>query len=252
LSHEKKNPSILVTASVPEEAEGIKEHLAGMRKYEVGGKPVFEGRIGEALVRLSVTGPGLVNTAQGLTAAIETLRPDMIIMTGCAGGFARAGMKVGDIGVASEENDAHLGIEAGEEGGLPMPLPFDLEVIDGRPVGPRIAMDSRMSREAAAVLKGAFGEQTVNIVRGPFVTVATITATDLGAHRLYERFHPCMENMEGIAGAHVAMHYGIPFVELRCTSNLVGKRNRSAWNLPLACRRSAEAALIWIRSKGGG
>jgi futalosine hydrolase len=92
----------------------------------------------------------------------------------------------------------------------------------------------------------------VNIVAGPFVTVSTITATDRGADRLYHRFHACMENMEGAAGAHVAKHYNIPFFEIRCASNLVGKRDRSAWDLPLACRRSAEAAVIWLGSMDQG
>jgi futalosine hydrolase len=109
-------------------------------------------------------------------------------------------------------------------------------------------MDVNLLQGASAILKGQL-QDTINIINGPFVTVATITATDRGAARIHDRFQACMENMEGVAGAHVAMHYGIPFIEIRSASNLVGKRDRGAWDLPLACRRSAEAAMIWIRSK---
>lgn len=243
------HPHILVTASVPEEAQGIRNRLSSLKQKMIGGRPVFEGCIGEADVRLLETGPGMVNTAQSLTAAIETGLPDLILMTGCAGGFAKAGVRVGDIGIATEENDAHLGIEPESAEQPPAPLPFDLEVIDGVSVSHRIPTAFRLPDEAMAILKNVLREERVNIVCRPFVTVSTITATERGAERLYDRFHACMENMEGVAGAHVAMHYGIPFLEIRCASNLVGKRNRDAWDLPLACSRSAEAAVAWIKAR---
>lgn len=251
MTREINHLNILVTASVPEEAEGIKEQLSPLKHLEIGGRPVFEGEIGRISVRLLETGPGMVNTAQGLTAAIENMVPSMILMTGCAGGFASAGMRIGDMGIATEENDIHLGIEQEDEAGFPAPLPFDLEVVGGVPIGSRIPMDVNLSEGASAILKEKL-QDTINIITGPFVTVATITATDRGAARIHDRFQACMESMEGVAGAHVAMHYGIPFVEMRCASNLVGKRDRGAWDLPLACRRSAEAAMIWIRSKAWG
>jgi futalosine hydrolase len=50
-----------------------------------------------------------------------------------------------------------------------------------------------------------------------------------------------MENMEGAGSAHVSMHYHIPFLEIRSASNMVGKRDTSLWNLPLAFERASEA-----------
>jgi len=250
LTCEITTPNILVTASVHEEAAGIIDQLSALKQKTIGGRPVFEGSIGEVSVRLVVTGPGMVNTAQGLTAAVEAGYPEMILMTGCAGAFAGSGMKVGDIGIATEENDVHLGIESETEGQLPAPLPFDLEVIGGVPVGSRIPLDGRLSNEAVAVLKDGFCDVALNVTQGPFVTVSTVTATDRRAARLLERYHACMESMEGSAGAHVAMHYRIPFVEIRSASNLVGKRSREEWDIPLACRRSGEASVMWIKAYG--
>jgi futalosine hydrolase len=158
-------------------------------------------------------------------------------------------MGIGDVAIAAEENDAHLGIEPKEEGHPPEPLPFNLGEMDDDTVGACISMDNRLTEEASGALAAGFFGKKVKIAVAPFVTVSTITATNHGAARLYERFQSCMENMEGIAGAHVAKHYGIPFLEIRCASNLVGKRDREAWDLPLACRRSAEAAVIWLRSR---
>lgn len=189
------------------------------------------------------TGPGLVNTAQSITAAIEKERPGLILMTGCAGAFGRSGMAVGDIGVATEENDAHLGIESERETWPPEELPFNLAEFDGTGVKNRFILDGNMAGDVMEILKGEAFPWKANIAKGPFVTVSTITATDRGADRLYNRFRPLMENMEGVAAAHISRHYRIPFLEIRCASNLVGKRDRGKWDLPLACSRSAEAAI---------
>ncbi|MBW1898940.1 MAG: hypothetical protein JRI61_07770, partial [Deltaproteobacteria bacterium] len=62
-------------------------------------------------VRILVTGPGSVNTVQAMTACIENSKPVMIIQTGCAGAFKESGLQIGDIGIATEEIDIHLGIE---------------------------------------------------------------------------------------------------------------------------------------------
>jgi len=246
LSHEKVESHILVTAAVDGEAAGIRDRMISLNRKDIGGRPVYEGRIGAVPVRLVVTGPGMVNTAQSLTAAIEARPPAVILMTGCAGGFERAGVDVGDIGIATEENDAHLGIEPEVAGQAPAPLPFDLETIGGVSVGQRIPVDRHLANNAATLLKDGFRDSGINVVQGAFVTVSTVTATERGAGRLYDRLQPCMETMEGAAAAHVAMHYGIPFLEIRCASNRVGKRDRGAWDLPLACRRSADAAVMWV------
>ena len=53
--------------------------------------------------------------------------------------------------------------------------------------------------------------------------------------------------MEGAAAAHVALHYGIPFLEIRGASNLVGPRNRNAWNLPLAFENSCTCLMAVLQ-----
>jgi len=193
------------------------------------------------------TGPGLVNTAQSLTAAIENCVPEMILMTGCAGGFARAGLTIGDIAIASEENDAQLGIEPESDDEPLAPLPFDLAVFNGMGIRHRIPMNMHIVSSALDIIRGEFSGMPINVLAGPFITVSTITATENRAERLFNRFRPCMENMEGVAGAYIAVHYSIPFLEIRCASNLVGKRDRASWDLGIACERSAKAAIAWLR-----
>ncbi|MDO9263481.1 MAG: hypothetical protein Q7U02_05910, partial [Desulfosalsimonadaceae bacterium] len=90
-------------------------------------------------------------------------------------------------------------------------------------------------------LQSAEAKGDFNVSNGPFVTVSTITSTDQRANDLYQRFGSCMEQMEGAAAAHIALMYDIPFVEIRSAGNMVGKRDKSAWNLPLAFQNACIA-----------
>ena len=56
-----------------------------------------------------------------------------------------------------------------------------------------------------------------------------------------------MEGMEGAGAAYLAIHYDIPFLEIRSASNFVGKREKESWNVPLAFERGAMAVLNLIR-----
>jgi futalosine hydrolase len=101
---------------------------------------------------------------------------------------------------------------------------------------------------AYALLCHEFGNQKIRVFKGPFITVSTITATDSRAHMLCTAFNPVMESMEGSSAAQVAMHYGIPFLEIRSASNRVGKRDRSSWDLPLAFRNNARAVIHLVNN----
>jgi len=78
------------------------------------------------------------------------------------------------------------------------------------------------------------------IKSGPFLTVSTCTGTLKRAKELEKTFHAICENMEGAAVAHVCTSYGIPMVEIRGISNIVGKRSKKEWDINLAaenCQR---------------
>jgi futalosine hydrolase len=50
--------------------------------------------------------------------------------------------------------------------------------------------------------------------------------------------------MEGAAAAHVCALYGVPFLELRGISNMVGDRDRSTWLIDQAAETAGRAALV--------
>ncbi|MBW1759854.1 MAG: hypothetical protein JRI88_06020, partial [Deltaproteobacteria bacterium] len=117
---------ILIAAAVSGEVSGLMDRIERPVSSTVGGRKITAGRLEGKPVKVLITGTGIVNTVQALSAAIENSRPSLIIQTGCAGAFRNSGLKIGDIGIATQEVDIHLGIEPENEE-LPLEeLPFPL------------------------------------------------------------------------------------------------------------------------------
>ncbi len=237
---------VLIAASVQGELGGIEREIKDRRTLEIGGREVIGGRLFDTPVRLVTTGPGQVNAVQALTAAIESSRPSLIIQTGCAGGFAQAGVDIGDIGIAAEEADAHLGIESGDEN-VVEELPFPITRHNDRDITNRYPICRHLAESAFRLVAADPPSKRARVFKGPFVTVSTITASDERARVLYDRFRACMETMEGAGAAFVAIHYGLPYLQIRAACNRVGKRRRHEWDLPLAFDHASRAVLKVMR-----
>ncbi len=239
---------ILIIAAVQEELSGLHERISTPKNLTIGGRRTTSGFLHKKGVQLLTTGPGIANTVQALTTAIEHSRPSLIIQTGCSGAFSEFGLQIGDIGIATEEIDVQLGIEPETDEAHLLDLPFSLIVKRGLDIKNRYPIDKFIINSAFHVIKTAFKNQKYCVKKGPFLTVSTITATNKRAKKLYTQFHACMEAMEGSGAAHVSVHYDIPFIEIRAASNIVGKRDLNSWDLPLAFKNSAIAVCSYIQS----
>jgi len=237
----KSDNYILILAAVAEEIAGLRAKLENPSPLLVGNRNAIIGQLGHRQVMLLATGPGIINTAQALTAAIGTRQPEMILQTGCGGAFHGSGLWVGDVAVASLEIDVHSGLEPSDGSPFPDDLPFGLLKNDGTEYKNHYPMNENLATEAFEILQPAGEMNHFQVRKGPFVTVSTITTTDGRAKALFDRFNPCMEQMEGAAAAHIALLYDIPFVEIRSASNMVGKRDKNSWNLPLAFQNACIA-----------
>ena len=244
---QRSHSDIIIIAAVYEELSQLLDRVEKPVVSRVGGREVTSGHIEGKAVRLLVTGPGLVNTVQSLTAAIENSIPALIIQTGCAGAFKESGLRIGDIGIATEEIDLHLGIEPENGSLLVKDLPFSLIKRRDLDVKNRYSINNELVEIALQAVKKASGSDKVRFKKGPFITVSTITATEKRAKDIYKQFRPCMENMEGSGAAYLSLYYDIPFLEIRSASNIVGKRDLTAWNLPLAFERANRAVFAFVR-----
>jgi futalosine hydrolase len=78
-------------------------------------------------------------------------------------------------------------------------------------------------------------------VIGPVVTVTTGTGTAARAAWLRQRHAAVAEGMEGFGVASAAARHGVPVLELRAVSNLVGDRDRASWRIGEALSVLADA-----------
>jgi len=240
--------TILVCAAVAAELDGLIARLKSPLRQRIGGRTMITGRIGNLPVSLLITGPAMVNTAQALTAVLETNPPPAcVIQTGCAGAFRQSGLDIGDIAVASCVIDAELGIEAPEnDPRLTQPLPFPVLIRNANEIRQEYPVTQTLAQSALSILRRHYADSAIRVQSGSIISVSTITAGEKRAKRLYAQFAACMEAMEGAAAAHVALYYHVPFIEIRAASNRVGTRDRDNWNPELAFQRCCDAVALFI------
>jgi futalosine hydrolase len=158
-------------------------------------------------------------TARWLTEQRRTDRVayDAVISAGIGGAYAGKGA-LGDIVVGSRAVAADLGAES-PDGYLTLSdLGFGIDAVDA---------DADLFDRVSGSLPAA--------INGWVLSVHTVTGTAARAAELSHR-HPdaVAEAMEGWGVATAAADYGVPFVEIRTVSNVVGPRDRSAWRIDLA------------------
>ncbi|MBI1758624.1 MAG: futalosine hydrolase [Actinobacteria bacterium] len=208
---------VLVITAVDAERDAVLARLGPSRPAGPGryGTRVCGTAAGEVTVARCGVGPAAA--AAGTAVLSAAGNHDLIISAGIAGGFpGRA--EVGRIVIADQIISADLGADSPNGflglselgfGRSEHPLPADL-----------VAM-------AAARTGGAVG---------PVLTVSTATGTAERAAALAARHHAMAEAMEG-AGVYAAGDaYGVPVLEVRGVSNLVGPRDPARWDVPVALR----------------
>jgi futalosine hydrolase len=159
-----------------------------------------------------VGGVGPAASAAATSAALAADSYDLVVCAGVGGGFAP--LEPGELGVASSVAFADLGAES--DTGFES---FDFAT-DRYAVEPRLAV--------------ALADRTGGRL-GTVLTVATVTGTAARTQALLARFPDAVaEGMEGAGAAAAAQLHGVPFVEIRAVSNVVGPRDRSSWQIPAA------------------
>ncbi len=164
-------------------------------------------------IRLLVGGVGPAVAAAATAAALDDT--DLVLSAGIGGGFAP--LAPPGIAVASAIVFADLGAET-PDGFVPVSeLGFGTERYD---VTPKLAIQ--------------LADRTGGRL-GTVLTVATVTGTAERADRLRGRYPDAVaEAMEGAGVAAAATARGIAFGEIRAVSNVVGPRDRAAWQIPEA------------------
>ncbi len=157
-------------------------------------------------IEVLVTGIGPVEASAAVSRALAESKYELVVSAGLAGAVAE--IPIGEGVVVSDEL-----LELNLETGLPLALPDGVLVVD------RAGSDLNLVDRLV--------ERGFRSVRG--ITGARVTATDPSAQRLRE-LGVAVESMEGFAVLRAAEIAGVPAVEIRGISNVVGDRSSSRWD----------------------
>lgn len=172
--------------------------------------------------RAVVSGIGAVNAALATQRAILQAQPSLVLSVGIGGAYPASGLKPGDVAVSSEILYAGLGAMDGERF-------LDLEMLG-------FALLEQARQKTFNMLpvsdRAQHFAEAAGASFGPILTLETVTGTLAVAHELEARCPGALvEGMEGAGVAHAALLHGVPALEVRGVSNMVGPRDRGAWRI---------------------
>jgi futalosine hydrolase len=215
---------LIVAATAPELAHVGPE----LSVASTGGHVATRSRAGQ-LVDVLVTGVGMVATAARCAQAFGRQRYDLALNVGVCGSFDRA-LPIGTVVQVVVDRLSEMGAEDGDR----FLTVHDLKLIDENEfpfTGGALLNDYRPGNAALEGLPRVRGI-TVNTVHGREASIEDVKTkftwprSGLGP--------PQVESMEGAAFMYAALIAGVPFVQVRAVSNVVERRNRANWNIPLA------------------
>lgn len=179
---------------------------------------VLRGLHGDLRFDVLVAGVGSVVAAVNTAKALATADYSLVISAGIGGGFpGRA--EVGSLVVANEIVVADLGAETPEGFSSLDELGFGFTHIQME-----VSLVDRVTRALQAA--------ELPVHTGPVLTVSTITGTEERAIELAARVpNATAEAMEGYGVGVAALDRGLPVLEIRAISNMVGPRDRSSWRI---------------------
>jgi futalosine hydrolase len=174
-------------------------------------------------VDVLISGVGMVATAAWCSRVLAETRYDLALNIGVCGTFDSA-LPPGTVVHVVSDRIAELGAEDDEAfvAFEDLQLPGQCE----------LASRETPSNSAIAALPAVRGI-TVNTVHGNPRTIAAVV----------ERFKPQVESMEGAAFMYACLIHDVPYAQLRAVSNVVEKRNRSAWKMGAAIENLGRTAL---------
>jgi len=180
---------------------------------------IFQAQNTEAEIDILITGVGMVATTFRLTKVLSQNDYDVVVNAGIAGAFFKK-LEIGEVVEVRSEQFPEIGAED------------DTSFISIFELG-------FLGENEYPFLKGKLinldaGISNLKLVDG--VTVNKVHGNKLSIQNVIDQFSPDVESMEGAAVAYVCLQEKIKFIQIRAISNYVEKRNKSAWNVPLAVR----------------
>jgi futalosine hydrolase len=181
---------------------------------------IHEGHFKNLKVDILITGIGMTATAYYLGKHLPSFY-QMAFNAGIAGAFDKT-MALGTVVNISSDLFADLGIE--EKGQFQTLSECGLQDASAFPYTNDGLHNSNFpdleTLKSLPKLKG--------------ITVNTVSGSETGIGKVVHKFDPEAESMEGASFLFACMLNRIPCAQIRCISNHVEVRNKTAWNIPKA------------------
>lgn len=205
---------VLIITSVDAEREAVVQGLAGDSRFEV-----------------IIGGVGPIAAAASTARCLAKQQYDLVVCAGICGGFPGVA-EVGSLVVASESICADLGAETAEGFCSLDELGFG---------SARVALDQKLvGRVTEGMLRAG-----LPVTQGAVLTLSTVTGSAATAGELLARVPgAAAEAMEGYGVAYAAHEQGLPVLEIRTVSNLIGPRDKSAWRIKEALQMLKAASSV--------
>lgn len=198
-----------IIGAMDEEIELLKSKMTVEEEITVARSLFFKGTLNEQSIVLLKSGIGKVNAAMSTTILHERFKPDYIINTGSAGGFAEE-LEVGDLVIS--ENVVHHDVDV---------TAFDYDYGQVPQMPTYFTPDEKLSSIAK---EAANGLTDVKAVSGLIATGDSFMSDHDRVHFVRTKFPEIKAaEMEAAAIAQVCYQYKTPFVIIRALSDIAGK-----------------------------
>lgn len=225
---------IIVATATAKEMQSAFGFAADAPKLEHGETGEFE--LNGRQLLLAVTGVGLVNSAMAIGRLLGRPGVSGVVNLGIAGAYDIEEFPLGSACYAWQETWPEYGLLDEDGRADPKAIGFSQGHINGQPVWNRVKLNPVNDAKAMQIpLPEKCG-------RASSISVSSVTGTADRAGWLKTAYNADIENMEGFALAFAAMQKGLPFLEVRTISNLVGSRYIEDWDLKGAFKGLGDAA----------
>lgn len=237
---------IALLCSVEAEAELLMANTRMSRTVVAGSKEIIEGTIANRDVLLCAGGMGKVNAAHSATLMLTRYDADALVIFGIGGAYPGSGARIGDLVLAKEEIAGDEGVltRDGFKGTEFIGIPL-LKTANSRIYNVYPASEPLLEKSLKKLRSLRYP-----VLEGSFVTLSTCTGTSARASELETNYKASCENMEGAAAAHVAALHEVPWLEIRCISNIVEDRDLRNWDIPRAAAVVQNAVLQLVEGWG--
>ena len=204
------NMNIFIVAATLREIEPFLNKVRISNNYS---NRYIQATYEQHMLDVHVSGIGMVAMADRVARFIHE-NHDMAFNIGIAGSFSR-NIELGSVVNVVEDHLSELGAQDGDKF-------LTLE-------------DMQLQGQDRFINKSLFLNNVINqLPKVEGITVNTVHGNEKSIREIDKRLNPVIESMEGAAFMYSCQFETIPYAQIRAISNFVERRNRPAWDIPLA------------------